>query len=154
MKQNYLLIVDVEDIGRCGEVISVKAGFARNYLIPQEMAVPANRHTLRMQARLQEERARQSAVDKEDAEKIASQLQGVTLTMNVKVDPEGNMYGSVGFGDIIALFAEQGFELERRNIGLNKPIKVIGIHPMVLRLKEDVICDYTLHIVGEQSGRG
>ncbi|CAM0117633.1 50S ribosomal protein L9 [Rhabdochlamydiaceae symbiont of Dictyostelium giganteum] len=153
MKQNYLLIADVEDIGRCGEVISVKAGFARNYLIPQELAVPANRHTLRMQARLQQERATQSAADKAEAEKIASELQGVTLTTTVKVDPEGNMYGSVGFGDVLALFAEQGFELERRNIGLNKPIKMIGVHPMVLHLKEDVLCDYTLHILGEQASR-
>lgn len=151
MKQQYLLIKDVEDIGQCGEVISAKPGFARNYLLPEEKAVPANQHTLRMQARLQEERAKQAAVDRKEAEALAVKLQGLTLTTTVKVDPEGNMYGSVGYSDILELFAKEGIQLDRRNIGLNKPIKTIGVHPMTLKLKEGVVCDYTLHILGEQA---
>ncbi len=150
MKQQYLLISDVEDIGRSGEVISVKSGFARNFLLPQELAVPANEHTLRMQARLKEERAKQADVDRKEAETLAAKLQGLTLTTTVKVDPEGNMYGSVGYSDILELFAKEGLKLDRRNIGLNKPIKAIGVHPMVLKLKEGVTVTYNLHILGEQ----
>lgn len=151
MKQQYLLITDVEDVGRSGEIISAKLGFARNYLIPQQKAVPANPHTLRMQARLQEERAKQAAVDRKEAEALAAKLQGLTLTTTVKVDPEGNMYGSVGYADILELFAKEGIQLDRRNIGLNKPIKTVGVLPMTLKLKEGVICDYTLHIIGQQA---
>jgi large subunit ribosomal protein L9 len=150
MKQQYLLISDVEDVGRCGEVIAVQPGFARNFLIPRQKAVPANAHTLRMQTRLQEERAKQANLDRKEAEDLAAKLEGLTLKIAVKVDPEGNMYGSVGFADILELFAKEGFTLERRNIGLNKPIKEIGSHPMTLKLKEDVSCNYTLHIEGEQ----
>jgi len=151
MKQQYLLIADVEDVGRSGEVIAVQPGFARNYLIPQQKAVPASQHTLRMQARLKEERAKQAEVDRKGAEELAAKLEGSTLTVKVKVDPEGNMYGSVGFADIVKLFADKGFTLERRSIGLNKPIKEIGIHPMVLKFKEGVTCNYTLHIEGEKT---
>jgi len=75
----------------------------------------------------------------------------MTLTITVKVDREGNMYGSVDYSDILELFASKGFSLERRNIGLNKPIKEIGVHPMTLKLKEGVECKYTLHIEGEQA---
>jgi len=150
MKQQYLLVADVEDVGRSGEVIAVQPGFARNFLLPQQKAVPATRHTLRMQERLKEERAKQAAVDKKEAEELAVKLEGTTLTMKVKVDPEGNMYGSVGFADIVKLFADKGFSLDRRNIGLNKPIKEIGIHAMVLKLKEGVTCNYSLCIEGEK----
>lgn len=151
MKQQYLLISDVEDIGRSGEVISVKPGFARNFLLPSQKAVPANEHTLRMQARLKEERAKQADIDRREAEQLAGKLGGLALTITVKVDPEGNMYGSVGPTDIIELFAKEGYQMDRRNIGINKPIKVTGAHSMTLRLKEGVSCAYTLHIVGEQA---
>ncbi len=152
MKQQYLLIADVEDIGRSGEVISVKSGFARNFLLPNQKAVPANQHTLRMQARLKEERLKQAEVDRREAEALAAKLSGLTLTITVKVDPEGNMYGSVGYSDILELLAKEGLQMDRRNIGLNKPIKTIGAHSLTLKLKEGVICPYTLHIVGQQAG--
>ena len=151
MKQQYLLIADVEDVGRSGEVISVKNGFARNFLLPQGKAVRASEHTLRMQARLQEERAKQAAVDRKDAEALAEKLGGMTLQITVKVDPEGNMYGSVGYADILELFAKEGIKLDRRNICLNKPLKEVGVLPMTLKLKEGVVCQYTLHILGEQA---
>jgi large subunit ribosomal protein L9 len=151
MKQQYLLIEDVEDVGRSGEVISAKPGFARNFLLPQQKAVLATEHTLRMQTRLQEERAKQAAVDKKAAEDLADKLRGTILKIAVKVDPEGNMYGSVGPTDIIELFAKEGIAVDRRNIGLNKPIKEVGVHAMTLKLKEGVICDYTLQIIGQQA---
>ena len=151
MKQQYLLIDDVEDVGRSGEIISVKPGFARNYLLPQAKAVLASEHTLRMQARLKEERAKKASVDKKEAEEQASKLQGLVLKITVKVDPEGHMYGSVGASDIIELFAKQGITVDKRNIGLNKPIKTTGVHPMTLKLKEGVTCGYSLEIIGEQA---
>jgi len=151
MKQQYLLIADVEDVGRSGEVISVKPGFARNFLLPQQKAVPANEHTLRMQERLQKERAQQAEVDRKEAETLAAKLSGLTLKITVKVDPEGNMYGSVGYNDILDLFTKEGYQMDRRNVGLTKPIKVIGNHPMTLKLKEGVTCAYTLQIIGEQA---
>ena len=151
MKQQYLLIEDVEDIGRSGELIFAKPGFARNYLLPQQKAVLAAPHTLRMQAKLQEERAKKAEVDRKEAETLAAKFQGLALKITVKVDPEGNMYGSVGPTDIIELFDKEGIKVERRNIGLNKPIKEIGVHQLTLKLKEGVPLSYTLQIIGEQA---
>lgn len=151
MKQQYLLIDDVEDVGRSGELISAKPGFARNYLLPQQKAVPASAHTLRMQAKLVEERSKKAAVDRKEAEEQAAKMEGLVLQITVKVDPEGHMYGSVGSTDIIELFAKQGIKVDRRNIGLNKPIKEVGVHQMTLKLKEGVTCGYSLQIIGEQA---
>lgn len=153
MKQQYLLIEDVEDVGRSGEVISAKPGFARNYLFPQLKAVLATEHTLRMQTKLQAERAEKAAVEKKGAEALAEKLQGKELSITVKVDPEGNMYGSVGFADIIELFAKEGIEVDRRTVGLTKPIKQVGEHQLTLKLKEGVTCGYILKIIGELANK-
>ena len=153
MKQQYLLIEDVEDVGRSGELISAKPGFARNYLFPQSKAILASEHTLRMQTKLQAERAEKAAVERKEAEALSAKFQGMVLTISVKVDPEGNMYGSVGASDIIELFAKEGIQIERRNVGMNKPIKQVGDHQLTLKLKEGVTCGYTLHIVGELAQR-
>jgi large subunit ribosomal protein L9 len=150
MRQQYLLLEDVDEVGRSGEVINAKPGFARNYLIPQQKAVPATAHTLRMQARLQEERAKQAAVDKGAAEELAAKLEGSTLKITVKVDPEGHLYGSVSQMDIVHLFEKEGVKLERKNIALPHPIKELGVHNLTLKLKEGVVCNYTLQVVSDQ----
>jgi len=146
-----ILLERVAKLGQMGEVVRVKDGFARNYLLPQQKAVPASAHTLRMQAKLVEERAKKAAIDKKEAEAQAAKLGGLVLKITVKVDPEGHMYGSVGASDIIELFAKEGVTVGKRNIGLNKPIKATGVHPMALKLKEGVTCAYSLEIIGEQA---
>lgn len=149
MKQNYLLIEDVEG-WRSGEVVAIKPGFARNYLLPRGKAVLATPHTLRMQIKLKEERAKKALVDKKEAEEIAEKLKGITLQIFVKVDPEGHMYGSVNAADIIHLFEQEGVKLEPRHINLNRPIKQTGLHSLKLKLNEGVVCEYHLNIISEE----
>ncbi len=150
MRQQYLLIEDVEDIGRSGEIITPKEGFARNYLMPQKKAVPASAHTLRMQAKLQEERSKKAALDKKEAEALAQKIEGTTLQIIVKVDQEGHLYGSVGAAEIIHLFEKEGIKLDKRNIGVHLHIKALGQHPLVLKLKEGITCNYILNIVSDK----
>lgn len=150
MKNQLLLIEDVDDVGRSGDVVSVKPGFARNFLIPKKKAVVANPHTLRMQQRLKDERAKQAVVDQKEAEELANRLEGKVLTQIVKVDPEGHMYGSVTALDIVQLLEQEGFKLERRNVLLAQPIKTLGEHIISLKLKEGVPAKVILKIEAEQ----
>ncbi|MFS8563504.1 MAG: 50S ribosomal protein L9 [Rhabdochlamydiaceae bacterium] len=150
MRQQYLLIEDVQDIGRSGELITPKPGFARNYLMPQKKAVPASAHTLRMQAKLQEERSKKAALDKSEAEALAQKLEGKTLQIIVKVDQEGHLYGSVGAMEIVHLFEKEGIKLEKRNVGVHLHIKALGQHSLVLKLKEGVTCNYILEVVSDK----
>lgn len=146
MAIEVLLIEDVIDLGRTGEVHRVAPGFARNYLVPQGLAVVADKNTLRKQARLQEERQKRAAVDRAESEKIAQSVDGIVLGCVVKVDPNGHMYGSVTIADLLKLFEERGIILEKRYIQLPHAIKTTGVHSIPLILKEGVTCECKLKV--------
>ena len=148
MPTNLLLLEDVEDLGRSGEVVSVKPGYARNFLIPKQKAVAAGKHEMRMQARLQEERAKQAATDRKGSLKISEDLEGKAFTTTVKVDPAGHMYGSVTVQDILALLSEAGFEIEKKALKIHH-LKETGSTKVELFLKEGVETWITLEIVPE-----
>jgi large subunit ribosomal protein L9 len=149
MQNQLLLIEDVEDLGRSGDVVSVKPGYARNFLLPQKKAIVADTYTLRLQAKLKSERAKQAELDRQEAESYAKKIDGMVLTIEVKVDPDGNMYGSVGATDLIHRLENEGIKLEKRNFVLTHSIKALGVHPVQLKLKEGVPAQITLHIVSE-----
>lgn len=152
MPTKLLLIQDVDNLGRSGDIVIAKPGYARNYLVPQGFAVVADKRAIRMQTRLQEERAKQAIVDRADAEKTAEQLTGMTLTIVVKVDQEGHMYGSVSISDIIhKIEEEKGITLEKKFVLLKHPIKEIGDHEVALRLKEGVTSRITVKVVAEEA---
>jgi large subunit ribosomal protein L9 len=152
MAIKLLLVEDVEDLGRSGEIVNVKPGFARNFLLPQKLAVIADKGTLRMQARLQEERNKRAILDKQEAEKTASALEGVTLSTIVKVDHEGRMYGSVSSHDIVQLLQDQaGIVLEKRAITLKHAIKETGDFEIGVKLKEGISGAVTLKVVPEET---
>ena len=150
MASKLLLIEDVDNLGRSGDVVSVKPGFARNWLLPRGFAVAANKQTLGMRDRLRKEREERAAVDKADAEKLAEQLAAVTLTTVVKVDQDGHMYGSVTVHEIADLLASQAnIVVEKRAIVLKHPIKAIGVHQVPLKLKEGVVSSITVKVMEE-----
>lgn len=151
MAAKLLLIEDVEDLGRSGDVVSVKPGFARNFLLPRGFAVVADKGTLRMQARLKEEREKQAALDKAQAEKSAEQISAVTLSTIVKVDQDGHMYGSVTAHDVAELLQSQAnIAIEKRAIGLKHPIKALGVHKVNVKLKEGITAFLTLKVMSEE----
>lgn len=149
MRNQLLLLEDVEDLGRSGDIVSVKPGFARNFLIPQKMAVVASPFTLRMQEKLKAERAKRAEFDRKDSEELAQRLNGMVLTHEVKVDPDGHMYGSVTVSDILRILDVDGIKLERRNIALPHPIKTLGAHVIHFKLKEGIPAQITLKVMSE-----
>ena len=112
MKQQLLLLQDVEALGKKGEIVTAKPGYIRNFLLPQGFAVVASPNTLRKQERLRAERAKQAVIDRKESEELAAQVEGSSLEIRVKVDPEGHMYGSVSAADIAQLFQEKGLPVE------------------------------------------
>lgn len=150
MKKNQLLLLDdVVGLGRQGDVVSAKPGFVRNFLLPKKKAVIADKHTLLMQAKLKEERGVKAAADRKDAELYASKLAELVVKTEVKVDPEGKMYGSVAVVDIVKLLQENDFAIERRQIVLERPIRAIGKHNISIKLNEGVIATFALEVEPE-----
>lgn len=146
MKQQLLLLEDIDSLGKKGEVVTAKPGYIRNFLLPKRLAVIASENTLRKQAKLQEERAKQAIIDRKEAEDLKLQIESITIETKAKVDPEGHMYGSVSAGDVAQLFQERGLPIERKNILLQRPIKQTGTHKISLKLKEgiEVTCQLTI----------
>lgn len=151
-KNKYLLIEDVENLGRSGDVVTqVKPGYARNYLLPQKLAVVADAHALKMQERLKKERDVRAIQDKKESEEIAARLEGFVFTTVVKVDHEGHMYGSVTATDILHLIQnEHRIELDKRGIQLKHPIKELGVYPLEIKLKEGIMTNITVKVISEE----
>ena len=143
-KNQLLLIEDVDGLGRSGDVVTAKPGFFRNYLLPKKMAVFADKHTLRMREKLKEERFKRAAVDKKEAEALSKRINETTLEIEVKVDPDGHMYGSVGSGDLVELLAKEGMTVEKKNFLLAHSIKSLGVHEIKMRLKENTPAEFKL----------
>jgi large subunit ribosomal protein L9 len=150
MKQQLLLLEDVDSLGKKGEIVTAKPGYIRNFLLPKRLAVVASTNTLRKQLKLQEERAQQAIIDKKESQELAAQVETILLETKAKVDQEGQMYGSVSASDIALLFQERGLPVERKSILLTRPIKETGTHQISLKLKEgiEVICQLTIHPEG------
>lgn len=149
MKQQLLLLEDVDALGRKGEVVSAKPGYVRNFLLPRGLAVIASTNTLRKQERLRSEREKQAIVDRQESEALAKQIEEVILEIRVKVDPEGHMYGSVSAADVAQLFQEKGVNVDKKNVQLNKPLKVTGAHKLTIKLKEGIPANCQLTIIPE-----
>lgn len=151
MATKLLLIEDVEDLGRAGDIVNVKPGYARNFLIPQQFAIVADKCALKRQARLQEERQKRAIEDRKESEELATKMEGLTLSTVVKVDHEGHMYGSVSQADILHLLNEQhGIALEKKNIPLKHPIKEVGVFDLNLKLKEGIQVKISLKVIPEE----
>ncbi|MCH9613023.1 MAG: hypothetical protein S4CHLAM102_15240 [Chlamydiia bacterium] len=149
MKHQEVLLIEDIPAGRKGEVVKVKSGYARNFLLPQHKATLATKGALRSQEKLRQERAVQAAQDKADAERLGVELKNVLLETERKVGTDNRMFGSVTAADISALLAEKGYEIARRDVVLDHAFKKIGTYPVNLKLKEGVSATVNLLIKAE-----
>ena len=128
----------VENLGKPGDVVKVKNGYARNYLLPHNLAYEATPGNLK---RIQQERARLEAAEsqrRDSAQEIATKLEQVSLTFSARVGEEGKLFGSVTATDIAQQLEQQGFHVEKRQIDLHEPIKSLGVYRVPIRLHADV----------------
>lgn len=143
-KNQLLLIEDVDGLGRSGDVVTAKPGFIRNFLLPKKMAVVADNHTIKMREKLQEERSKRAVVDRNEAEAIAKKISEKLFEIEVKVDPDGHMYGSVTSTDLVELLEKEGIVVEKKNFLMGLAIKTLGEHVVKMRLKEETLAELTL----------
>ena len=128
----------VENLGKPGDVVKVKNGYARNYLLPHNLAYEATPGNLK---RIQQERQRLEAAEnqrRDSAQEVATKLEQVSLTFSARVGEEGKLFGSVTAADIAQQLEQQGFHIEKRQIDLHEPIKSLGVYRVPIRLHADV----------------
>ena len=143
-----ILKQDVQNLGALGEVVDVKPGYARNYLIPQGLAYTASAGNLRRLEEEQKANEERSKRDYLEARRRSSQLEGMVLTFQAKAGEEGKLFGSVTNADIADRANEQGldFEVDRRKIQLDEPIKQLGAFPVSIKLHADVSIDIEVRV--------
>jgi len=144
-----ILIADVESIGKSGETKEVKEGFARNYLFPRRFAVEATPANLK-----EWQQKRQALKKKEDkaraeAEGLASSLQGVSCIIPVKVGEEEKLFGSVTSQNISDALSRSGFDIPKKDIELDAPIKTLGVHEVPVRVRHNIIIYIKVEVVRE-----
>jgi large subunit ribosomal protein L9 len=142
-----ILNQDVDRLGKAGQVIKVKDGFARNFLIPNGLAVPMTSSNLK---RLEEERqkkTRQEDKVKKEAESIKEKIAGLSLTMPVLVQEEEKLYGSITAQDIITALKEEGFTIDKSAVLLEEPIKGLGIYEVGIKLHPEITTHIKVWIV-------
>ncbi len=145
-----ILKEDVEHLGSAGEVVDVKPGYARNYLLPQGLALEATDGNLK---RLQEERRRVEEAaerEKERAQELATELTDASVTFSVRAGEEGQLFGSVTASDIAGRLKEQGLDVEERWIELEEPIKQLGVYTVTVDLHSEVRPGLKVWVVSEE----
>ena len=128
----------VENLGKPGDVVKVKDGYARNYLLPHGLAYEATPGNLK---RIQQEKDRLEAAEnerREAAQGLATKLEQVQLTFSARVGDEGKLFGSVTSADVSQQLEAQGYHIEKRQIDLHEPIKALGVYRIPVRLHADV----------------
>lgn len=144
-----LLREDIDNLGARGEIVRVKAGYARNYLLPRKLAVEATANNMRQIEGERAALAKREAKDRSTAQLQADQLQKLTLKFERRVGEAGVLYGSVTSMDIAHELKEQGYEVDRRKIALREPIKRFGTYQVPVRLHRDVTVELPISVLGE-----
>jgi len=144
----------IDTLGLEGDLVKVKPGYARNYLIPQQKAVAVNKAALARLKHEQQAITKRRETDQKNAEALAAQLETKTVTISRRVGSENRLFGSVGTKDIADQLAENGVTLDRRSILLPEPIKNIGETTVTVKVGYQMTTSLTVLIVpeGEESG--
>lgn len=144
-----ILREDIKTLGRAGEMVRVKPGYARNYLLPQGLAYEATEGNKKRIAAETRVRAARNQAEQTEAERSAATLREVTLTLSGKAGEEGKLFGSITSQDIADALARQGHTVDRRRIELEHPIKTTGTHTVTVRLHPEVHADVRVSVVPE-----
>jgi large subunit ribosomal protein L9 len=144
-----ILLADVERLGKKGESVKVAKGYARNYLIPKQLALvdtPANR---RAHANMQKVEKVRLTRQKRDAEIVAAQLERVSLTAVVQAGEDDKLFGSVTSKDVADLLQKEGYEVDKRKIMLEEPIRRLGVYTVGVKVHPEVEAGVKIWVVRE-----
>lgn len=144
-----ILKEDINNLGYKDDVVEVKSGYGRNYLIPQGKAVIASPSALKVLAENQRQRAHKLAKIKADAEALAASLEGVALTIGAKAAANGTIFGSVNNIQLAEALEKLGFNIDRKVIVLKETVKELGSHKAILKLHKDVTVEIPFEVVAE-----
>ncbi|MBE6330284.1 MAG: 50S ribosomal protein L9 [Paludibacteraceae bacterium] len=144
-----ILLEDVQNLGYKDDVVSVKNGYGRNYLIPQGKAILATPSAKKVLAENLKQRAHKLAKIKADAEELAAKINGISLTIGAKTSATGTIFGSVNNIQLAEALAKKGFEIDRKVIYINDNVKELGTYKAIVKLHKEVSAEINFEVVAE-----
>ena len=144
-----ILKEDVANLGYKDDIVTVKNGYGRNFLIPQGKAVIASNSAKKVLAENQRQRTHKLAKIKQDAQDIAAKIEGISLIISAKTSSSGTIFGSVSNIQIADNLAKQGFEIDRKIIILKEPVKEIGVYKAQVRLHKDITVEIPFEVIAD-----
>jgi large subunit ribosomal protein L9 len=144
-----ILKENVASLGKMGDAIKVSDGYARNYLIPQGLAIAANNKNLKVLEHERKHILQVAEKERKKSEVLAERLAGITCTIARRVGDQDKLFGSVGSKDIEKALQEEGVEIERKNILLDEPLKSLGEFPVKIKLPAGASAEVKVKIVAE-----
>lgn len=149
MATEVILMEDVDGLGLTGDLVKVADGYARNYLLPRNIAAPVTEATRRRVEKRRAAAEAKRAARRAEAEETSRKLTALALSIPVKAGVEGRMFGSVTAADIAAALQKQGIAIDKQKIVLPHPLKELGAHKLAVRLMTDVHAELTVTLVAE-----
>ncbi len=149
---NVILIQDVENLGNEGQIVPVKNGYARNYLIPRSLARQATPGAIKAYEEERRQQSRKIAAKADQARALGAQLEAITLTVPARANEDGRLFGTVTTTQLADLLAQQGFQIERRRITLDDDVRTIGTYKASVRLHPEVSAPFSFEVVPDVQG--
>lgn len=145
-----ILIKDVPKLGKAGDVVKVKDGYARNYLIPKGLAILANQKTIKALENQRKIILAKAERERKKLESLAEKLEGISLTVYRKTVEDDRIFGSVSLIDIVNMLKEKGIEIEKSQVLLEEPIKKLGTFEVPIKLSSDKIINIKVEVLEEK----
>jgi len=144
-----LLCEDVENLGFLGDVVEVNAGYARNYLLPQQIAIAPSEANIKSLSEAKAKRAEERKLARKQLARAAEVVEGAEVVLAAKANELGHLFGSVTRRDIAANLRDQGFEIADEMVQLSEHIKQVGTHEVTLKITPDLTANISVIVVSE-----
>ncbi|RLF49066.1 MAG: 50S ribosomal protein L9 [Thermoplasmata archaeon] len=145
-----ILRKDVPKLGKAGDVVKVKNGYARNYLIPKGLAILANQKTIRALENQRKIILAKAERERKKLESFAEKLEGISITVYRKIIEEDRIFGSVSSIDIVNMLKEQGIKIDKNQVILDEPIKKLGTFEVPIKLSSDKVVNIKVEVLEEK----
>ena len=145
-----ILRKDVPKLGKAGDIVKVKDGYARNYLIPKGLAILANQKTIRALENQRKIILAKAERERKKLESFAEKLEGISITVYRKIIEEDRIFGSVSSIDIVNMLKEQGIKVDKNQVILDEPIKKLGIFEVPIKLSSDKVVNIKVEVLEEK----
>jgi large subunit ribosomal protein L9 len=146
-----ILREDVEKLGSRGQIVKVADGYARNFLLPKRLAMPASEGNRKVVEQERQAHLRREAKEKAAAQELSNMMQGLAVTITQKAGEQEQLFGSVTSKDIAEALERQNYHIDRRKIHLEEPIKQLGEYKVPVRLHRDVTAEIAVNVVREEA---